>query len=399
MTIKFLTKLIVNSLLYRKSSIFLAVFAIAISTLVLLSIEHIRQSAKNSFNGTISGIDLIVGPRTSDLNLLLTTVFRLGAPSQNMSWDSYQKLKSNSNIEWVLPIALGDSHRGFRVLGTNTLFFEHFHYGKKRDLEFKTGRPLKDLFDVVLGAHVAKKLNYGLDKSIVLSHGVAEISFQNHDAYPFNVVGILKPTGTPIDNALYVSLSGLEAIHSEPINGKVRTPKSITAAFVGLKSRLATFKVQRAINDSKHEALSAILPGVALTQLWQITKGLENTLQLISSLVLFASLLGLGAVLLATARERKPELTILQTLGLGPISMFFLVQAEAIGIALVGIGIAATGFSLILFFASDWIMSHYGIDIAITSFSIQNFLLFAYVILGAILVACIPAFGSFGKLD
>lgn len=399
MSFNFFIKIAFKSLLYRRASIVLSVVAIAISVFVLLSLGHVRDSAKKSFHGTISGIDLIVGPRTSDLNLLLTTVFRLSAPSQNMSWKSYLALKNNADIDWVLPIALGDSHRGFRVVGTEQAFFERYKYGAKRTMEFKQGKPFEQTFDVVLGAHVAQQLNYKVGQSVVISHGLAEVSFQHHDANPFNVVGVLKPTGTPIDNALYVSLEGLEAVHDNGRSvGQRANPASVTAAFVGLKSKFSTFKIQRQVNKTSGEALSAILPGVALTQLWQFTRGLENTLRLISSLVLVASLLGLSAVLLATVRERKTELRILRTLGAGPGTIFFLVQAEALGVAIAGIVIALVGFILTIMLASAWGMSQYGIDLAITQFSQENLFIFAYVIVGAFAVGALPAVNSYREL-
>ena len=403
MSINFFMKMAFKSLIYRRGSILLSIIAITVSVFVLLGIEHIKKSAKESFNGTISGIDLIVGPRTSDLNLLLTTVFRLGAASHNMSWESYESLKANKNVAWTIPIALGDSHRGYRVVGTETLFFDHYRYGQSRTIEFMVGRPFSQTFEVVLGAHVAESLSYNLEKKLVLSHGIAEASFQKHDAFPFSVVGILKPTGTPIDNALYVSLAGLEAIHDNRVDLATSEnvnihPESISAAFVGLKTKLATFKVQRHIRSEIEEPLSAILPGVALTQLWQITRGLENTLQLISSLVLFASLLGLSAVLLATVRERKTELKILRTLGAGPLTVFTLVQIEALGMTIIGIFVAVAGISFTLFLASDWVMYEYGIDLSVNSISKESLLLFAYVLLGATVVGSLPAFQSYREL-
>ena len=395
MFINSLIKVAFKSLIYRKNSVIFSIIAITISVFVLFGIDHIRKSAKESFNGTISGIDLIVGPRTSELNLLLTTVFRLGVPTHNMSWESYQRLLHNESIDWAIPIALGDSHRGYRVVGTESNFFDHYKYGRSRDIEFSNGQAFVTDFDVVLGAHVAENLGYSLKEKLIISHGVAEISFQNHDAFPFTITGILKPTGTPIDNALYVSLSGLETIHS----GKTKShPESITATFIGLNTKLMTFKVQREINTTREEALSAILPGVALTQLWQITQGLENTLQLISSMVLVASMLGLSSVLLATVRERKAELRILRSLGAGPLTIFLLVQIEAIGITLIGTIVAMIGLLITLMVSSDWIMFRYGVDLSINSISADTLILFVYVMLGALGVGSLPAVFSYREI-
>ena len=396
-----------QSLLYRRGAVILTVAAIAVSVFTLLGTEHIRQSAKQSFNSTISGVDLIVGPRTSDVNLLLTTVFRIGNPSQNMSWDSYQQLVNHKAVAWAIPISLGDSHRGFRVVGTEQQFFTQFRYGQSRHLRYVQGREFSDIYDVVLGAQVAKKLTYELNDTLVLSHGLSTTSFQKHDAYPFRVVGVLAATGTPVDNALYVSLAGLEAVHQPPVqrfeqsSDKQRQlePASITATMLGLHSKLATFKVQREINTATHEPLTAILPGVALTQLWQMSRGLENALQLMARLILFASLLGLGAMLLASLRERRYELAVMRTLGASSLTIFLLIQIESLSVVVVGIVCGCLSLTAVIAVANSWAMNQYGIDIGLVSVSFDYLKTLLYVVFGALLVGLAPAFISSFRLS
>ena len=351
MPINMLWRIVWRSLMYRRGAVALTIMTISVSVFTLLGTEHIRHTAKQSFNSTISGVDLIVGPRTSDINLLLTTVFRIGNPSQNMSWESYQTLLTHDSIEWGIPISLGDSHKGFRVVGTQLQFFTKFHYGQSRPLIFDKGKSFSGLYEVVLGAQVARQLKYRLGDALILSHGLAATSFHKHDAFPFTVVGILEPTGTPVDNAIYVSLAGLEAIHN-PSKSHDLEPTSITSAMIGLKSKMATFKIQRLIQTASIEPLTAVLPGVALTQLWQMSHGLESTLQLMAGLMLFSALLGLGAMLLASLRERRHEISIMQTLGAGVKTLFLLTTANTINFTV--------GFGLLRFtlrFSNKWYFS------------------------------------------
>jgi putative ABC transport system permease protein len=389
-----------RSLLYRRGAVALTVATIAVSVFTLLGTEHIRQAAKQSFNSTLSGVDLIVGPRTSEINLLLTTVFRIGNPSQNMSWKSYQTLLAHESVDWAIPISLGDSHKGFRVIGTQKQFFTKFHYGQARPLVFNHGQSFSGLYDVVLGAQVAQQLEYSLSDSLILAHGIAATSFHSHDADPFTVVGILEPTGTPVDNALYVSLDGLEAIHHHEHSSHEEAelePDSITSAMVGLKSKLATFKIQRLINTSTDEPLTAVLPGVALTELWQMSRGLESTLQLMASLMLFASLLGLGAMMLATLRERRYEIAILRTLGAGAKTLFLLIQIESIGVALLGIVLGSATLALVIATTNRFIVAKFGIDISLYTITFSHALILLYVLVGAILIGFLPAFIGFLK--
>ena len=386
-----------KSLVYRRHAIGIAIVSISVSVFLLLSLDHSKHAMRKSFNGTISGVDLIVGPRTSDVNLLLSTVFRIGVPTHNMSWTSYRNLAQNRDVAWAIPIALGDSHRGYRVVGTEKAFFDYYRYAQSRQLGFTQGRAFEQPYDVVLGAQVANQLGYTLQREITIAHGIAQASFQRHDRFPFKVVGILAATGTPVDNALYVTLGDLEAIHGD--SESKRTPDSITAAFIGLKSKLATFKIQRQIKESVTEPLTAIIPGVALTQLWQITRGIENSLQIISLLVLACALLGLAAVLLATVRERNPELKVLRSLGARPWQIILLVQMEAVLVTLLSFVLAIISLWGITVISSDWVMVEYGVDIGGWKPNTNTLYWASIVIGGASVLATLPALACYRRLN
>ncbi|MEH6451249.1 MAG: FtsX-like permease family protein [Oleispira sp.] len=385
-----------RSLLSRKGAVAMTFLAITVSIFVLLGIEHIRQQAKSSFNNTVSGIDLIVGARTGEINLLLYSVFRLGNAANNISWSSYQDISTNPKVAWTIPISLGDSHKGYRVMGTTTDYFKHFHYGQKQTLNFTQGKPFSEVFDVVLGAEVARKLNYQLGTQLVLAHGVASTSFTQHDDNPFRIVGILQPTGTPVDQTVHVSLRGIEAVHSKRGQHDF-TPISITAFMVGLKSQMATFHVQREINNYQPEPLSAILPGVALSQLWQITAIMENTLILVSILVLLASLLGLSAMLLTSIRERRREIAIMRSLGAPPSFLFLLIQTEALLITL-----ASSAFALLLLFLCllslrSFLTENFSLSISTNIFDNNIVYLLLIILVSAMITSLVPAISAYSN--
>jgi len=398
------------SLVNRKITAMLTVFSIAVSVFVLLGVEHIRSEAKASFSRTVSGVDLIVGARTGPLNLLLYSVFRIGNATNNVSWQSYQELASLPQVAWTIPISLGDSHLGYRVMGTSTDYFEHFRYGKKQALRFSRGQAFNDVFDTVLGAEVANKLGYQLGEKLALSHGTGRVGFTNHDDKPFTVVGILAPTGTPVDQTVHVSLQGIEAIHVDWQNGvKVPgrgisqenalkqdlTPKTITAFMVGLKTKFATFVVQRQVNDYKEEPLLAILPGVALSELWQMMGAMERMLLLISALVLVASLLGMSTMLLASMRERQREIAVLRAVGAGPLFIFLIIELEAIIIAALGVVVALAALSVSTFLAQSYLSDHYGIFIDANVFSLQMLLYIGVIIAASAVLGFIPALSAY----
>ena len=227
-------------------------------------------------------------------------------------------------MEWAIPLSLGDSHKGFPVLGTNSDYFKYFRYGQKKTLEFTAGKPFAQIFDVVIGSEIAKQLKYNIGDKIILSHGIHKQSLQKHDEYPFQIVGILKPTGTPVDRTVHIQLEEWKlyildgkteckffknTISKEFLNSGIE-PKSITAIFVGLKSKLATFSFQRTINNFADGALLAILPGVALSELWQMMSLLEKSLLLVASLVFVSACFGVSAVFtqLNTRKKRRNQI-------------------------------------------------------------------------------------------
>ena len=205
-----------KSLLNRRLTAGLLVASVAMSVMLLVAVDRIRTETKTSFINTISGVDLVVGARGGPLNLLLYAVFRVGDATSNISWESYQLVAARPEVAWSVPLSLGDAHRGYRVLGTTDDYFVHYRYGRDRALAFETGKPFANAQEAVLGAEVAATLGYALGDGIVVSHGIGDVSFVHHDDAPFTVAGILGYTGTPVDRTVHVSLTGIEAMHSEP---------------------------------------------------------------------------------------------------------------------------------------------------------------------------------------
>jgi len=405
-------KLAEKSLLNRKGSVILTVLAMSVSVFVLLGVEHMREQTRESFRGTVSGVDLIVGARTGSLNLLLYSVFRMGSPTNNIEWSSYQQIASNSKVAWAIPIALGDSHKGFRVMGTTADYFKHFSYGRKYSLTFADGRAFDGVFDVVLGSTVAKKLGYTRGEKIVLAHGLGQTSFSLHDDRPFKVVGILEATGTPVDQTVHVSLQGIEAIHvdwqqgvkvpghkisNEQLMAQDLTPKTITAFMLGLTSRMAIFRVQRDISQYRKEPLTAILPGVALAELWQMMGLMENTLRLVSGLVFIAALLGLSAMMLASIREREHEIHLLRVVGASAGFIFLLVEMEALLISVLSILIGAGALYFGLLLAGGFLSSNFGLHIGANILSETNLAFMGLVIIATLLAAALPSFFAYQK--
>ncbi|TVP87389.1 MAG: ABC transporter permease [Pseudomonadaceae bacterium] len=407
----YLLKLSLRSLANRRFTALLTVLAIALSVTLLLAVEKVRTEARASFANTIAGTDLIVGARSGSVQLLLYSVFRIGHATNNIRWDSYQFVTDHPRVAWTIPISLGDSHQGFPVMGTNQNYFEHFRYGRRQPLAFARGEPFDDLYDAVLGADIARELNYELGDKIVLAHGTGAVSFVDHDDKPFFVSGILERTGTPVDRTVHISLEGMEALHVDwqqgmPARGSAAvsaeeareldlTPSAITAMLVGLENRVSTFAVQRDVNQHRGEPLLAILPGVALQELWSLLGVAEKALFIVSIFVVLTGLVGMLTAILTSLNERRREMAILRSVGAKPRHIFGLLLLEAASLALAGILLGLALLYVALGISQPWILSNYGIHIGISPPGLYEAKLLGAILLASILMGSVPAWRAY----
>jgi putative ABC transport system permease protein len=402
-------RLALKSLANRRLTTFLTTFSIALSAALLLSVERARRAAEEGFTQTISQTDLIVGARTGPLNLILYTVFNLGSPTNNISWKTYQELKENPNIDWTIPYSLGDGHHGFRVVGTNADFYEHYRFRGDKKIEFQQGARADGLWDVVLGSEVAVALKYSLGQKVVVAHGVTHSEgIILHDDKPFYVVGILKPTGTALDRSLYITLEGLEAIHLDWSGGAMPTKdkmiaasaiekenikvQQITAFFLRTKSRVETLRLQREINTYAAEPLLAIIPGVTLAELWQGLGYLVQILKFISWMVVAVGLVAMLVALLTGLNERRREMAILRALGAKPWKIIALLVFESTSLAFLGIVAGALGQLFVFWILQTWLERQFGLYLVGSWLESKEVLeLLAMLCLGS-LIGLVPAF-------
>ncbi len=412
-----IVELAIKSLRNRKATAGLTVLSIALSVLLLLGVERIRHESRESFAATISGTDLVVGARTSPVHLLLSAVFHIGNATTNISWKSYRAIAGRPQVAWTIPLSLGDSHRGYRVLGTSSDYFEHFRFAHDRPLALAQGKAFEDEHDTVLGADVARSLKYRVGDSIVIAHGAGEVGFSLHADHPFRVAGVLARTGTPVDRTVHVTLEGLDAVHAghnegyaaDPLAGALRSgrqivapdgqvhgeganPRSITAFLVGLDSRGAALTMQRQINEFEGEPLIAILPAATLQELWEITGAVEKTLFAVSALVVMVGLAGMLVALLTGLDERRREMAVLRSVGARPLHVFGLILGEAAFLTALGIGLGMTALYLVLIAGRIWLESRLGLYLAVDWPSAYELELIAVVGTAGVLIGLIPAY-------
>ena len=411
-----LVGLAARSLWNRRGSAALTVFAIAISVMLLVGVETVRIGARESFARTISGTDLIVGARSGPINLLLYSVFRIGDATTNVSLQSFELVSRHPDVAWTIPISLGDSHRGYRVMGTNGDYFRHYRYGNRQALVLAAGSAFEDDNEAVIGAEVASRLGYAIGDKITIANGIGEVSFAEHGDHPFRISGILDPTGTPVDRTVHVSLDAIAEIHEDwqggarsavtaprhPYDGddpesaqaeEVARPAlaGITAFLVGMRSKDSVLQMQRALNEYRAEPLTAVIPGVALQQLWQIVGVADRALFVVATFVVLAGLIGMLTSILTSLRERRREMAILRSVGARPLHVFALLLLEAGLLALAGVvlGIAAAHTALAA--TTSLLASRFGLFMETGGPGVYDLVLAGAVVSAAVLAGLVPA--------
>ena len=451
-------RLALASLRSRRLTTALTVASIALSVTLLVGIEQVRAGVRDSFAGTIRGVDLIVGARGGTLQTLLSTVFGIGAPAGAVSSTTVQRWAAHPAVKWAVPYALGDSHRGFRVVGTTRDFFVQYRYRNNGRVTLAAGRLAYADSEVVIGADVAQQLRYAVGSPVVVTHGMVDIGTSGHEAHPFRVVGVLARTFTPIDRSLYVTLEGLAAMHEEegevpappapvappvtrapppappagtpaampgatpppgtplvmpgaepppppvapqrptpPVRAPVATAPAppegtpVSAFFVGTKNRFEALMLQREMNTDRAEPLTAVIPGVALGELWQNIGAAEVGLRVVAVFAVAIGLMGMLVALYTSLEGRRREMAILRAVGAGPRTIVALLVLESTLLAALGcvVGVALTYAGLALL--QGPLEQRTGIHLALRALGTTEWRYLALVLGAGTLIGVIPA--------
>lgn len=446
-----LLRLAWQSLTNRRVTVGLTMLSIACSVMLLLGVERVRQESRESFLSTVSGTDLVVGARSGGPQLLLQAVFNVGFPTQNLSRASYAMIGEDPRVKWIIPLSMGDMHRGYRVVGTTTAFRDHYRFARDQGLQLATGAWFGNDQEAVVGADVARELNYAVGQAVVVSHGAGDISFVHHDEHPFRISGVLAPTGTPVDRVVLVSLAGVDAMHAEfvgasehdhdvtdPLAAAMAAAEarahdhdahghdhdehdhahdhghedpgdehvhdehcnhghdhhegsgSLSALLVGLSDRAAALSVQRMINTYEGEALTAVLPGVALQELWSVLGVIERVLLFLGAFVVVVGLLGMLSNLLGTLDQRRREMAILRSVGARPRHLMLLLVGESFWVSAMGAILGLVLLSLLMIVGTPVLEAHYGLHFALTWPTANEWGLLALIVGAGTLIGLIP---------
>ncbi len=221
-----LLKIAWRSLEQRRLSSLLTGLSIALGVALVVAVLVIYSVVENTFERSANGYNMIVGAKGGKLQLVLNTVFHLSQPIENLPWSFYKEFtdgKYSSVVEVAIPCCMGDNYKGYRVVGTTPQLFEDIEYAPGQPYEFSSGRNFESehFFEAVIGHMVARKTGLKVGDEFEPTHGVTTEEEQGHKHDAFKVVGILAPTGTPNDRALFVNIEGFLLLegHAKEVRG------------------------------------------------------------------------------------------------------------------------------------------------------------------------------------
>jgi putative ABC transport system permease protein len=313
-------------------NLMLMAIGIAMMTFVLSASRQLEDSALRD----AQGIDLVVGAKGSPLQLILSSVYHIDIPTGNIPLAAQAQLTQNRMVKKVIPLALGDSYKGFRIVGTNPDYIAH--YGGA----ISGGKLFDAPLQAVFGAQAAARTGVTIGAKFSGSHGLAQ-GGENHADAPFTVVGILKPTGTVLDRLVLTPVESVwrvhEIMHGIDVNDKeekaaMDEERELTALLVQYASPLAAITMPRFINSQGE--LQAAQPAFESAKLFRMLDVGVDVLRGIAALVLLSAAVSMFVALYNALEERKTDLAILRTLGAPPMKLLLLLLAEGLTLAMAG---------------------------------------------------------------
>ena len=305
-------------------SILLMILGVTIITLSVL----VNQITKNTFTKNNPNLDVVVGAKGSPLQLVLSSIHHIDIPTGNISYKNAKKIMKHPAIKFGVPISLGDNFQNYRIVGTDKKFLKLY------DAELEIGSIWEKPMQSVIGSNVANFTKLKIDKFFVGSHGLIDTG-DIHSEQPYKVVGILKKTGTILDNLIITSLDSVWNLHSNQ-NDILKNTDSleVTALLLKYKNKTSVFSFPRLIN--KNTSMQAASPNLEISKLFKLTGEAHKIINYLSIIIVSLSFAGILFTLLNNINERKYDLAILRTLGFTRERIFSIILIEGMTISILG---------------------------------------------------------------
>lgn len=337
-------KISLNNIKHKPLSSILSVILLAFGVGIIIMLMGTSEQLEKQFTKNIKGIDMVVGAKGSPLQLILSSVYQIDAPTGNISLDEFTKLSKNPMVENAIPLAYGDNYKGYRIVGTSRNYPDH--YGAK----LKEGNWWKKSGEIVVGSRVAELTGLSIGDKFSGSHGLSN-SIEEHNHFAYTVVGILAPSGTVMDKLLLTEISSVWAVHDDhhhegEDHNHQEKPKEITAGLISFKSAMGNLTIPRMVNQNTN--MQAALPAIEVNRLFSLMGSGVKTLRILAILIIVLSAFSVFVSLWQSLKERRYELALMRSMGGSGRQLLWIVLAEGLLISFLGyiLGILLGKFSL-----------------------------------------------------
>ena len=424
-------RFVLYSLKYRFLNSFLSIMLTAFGVSIALLISQFGNHIQNRINLDGQGIDIVVGAKGSPLQLILSSVYHIDIPTGNIAYSQAKKIMNNPQIEESIPLALGDNWRGFRIVGTTTNYIRHY------DMSLSTGRYWDQNFEVVVGSSV----NLDIGDEFMGVHGLLEDG-SSHEEHKYNVVGILKPSGTVIDRLILTSLNSVLDIHGlhkvdnsfeknhehqhdhehhkeehhdvhehdhdkekhknedenhhkhskndkETYKTNELGSSEITALLIKTKSPIANINLPRSIN--RESSLQAANPALEINRLISLFGIGSKSFAILSLILILIASLNIFSGLASNLENRMGDLAVLRAVGFSKKRIFKIIVLEGILVVLIGILLG-----ILIGFLLFSILTHNIFTLHTTNasliFNLDFILIILFVFFAGLIAAIFPAY-------
>ena len=424
-------RFVLYSLKYRFLNSFLSIMLTAFGVSIALLISQFGNHIQNRINLDGQGIDIVVGAKGSPLQLILSSVYHIDIPTGNIAYSKAKKIMNNPQIEESIPLALGDNWRGFRIVGTTTNYIRHY------DMSLSTGRYWDQNFEVVVGSSV----NLDVGDEFMGVHGLLEDG-SSHEEHKYNVVGILKPSGTVIDRLILTSLNSVLDIHGlhkvddsfkkdhehqhdhdhhkeenhdvhehdhdkekhknedenhhkhskndkETYKTNELGSSEITALLIKTKSPIANINLPRSIN--RESSLQAANPALEINRLISLFGIGSKSFAILSLILILIASLNIFSGLASNLENRMGDLAVLRAVGFSKKRIFKIIVLEGILVVLIGIILG-----ILIGFLLFSILTHNIFTLQTTNasliFNLDFILIILFVFFAGLIAAIFPAY-------
>ncbi|WP_337040936.1 ABC transporter permease [Emticicia sp. 17c] len=397
-----LLKISWKNILDKKLNSFLCVLLMTLGIAIISLLLLLGKQLQDKFAKNISGIDMVVGAKGSPLQLILSSVYQIDNPTGNVYLNDVQEIAQNPLVKEMIPLSMGDNYQGYRILGTNKKYFEHFK------TKIATGAMFKKDLDVVLGAQVASSTGLKIGDTFSSSHGL-DAAGEVHGDNKYKVVGILEFNNSVIDNLVLTSLNSVWHIHehkeehseadadtthhdeptTEPEAEAQEAKREITSALIKFRSPMGLMSMPRNINQNSK--LQAALPSIEVNRLFELLGIGIDGLQILAAVIMLISGISVFVSLYNSLKERKYEMALMLSMGASRTRLFLMLLLEGVLLSLFGFmaGVALSRIGIILI--SNQLSKKFHFDVSQMALQTGEIYLFIGALTIGILAAALPS--------